>query len=214
MSADEMKLRERLCEWGESIFGRGLTAGSSGHISIRVRDGWLMTPTGASLGGLDPARLSKVAFDGRLLSGDPPTKEAPLHVAVYQARDRASAIVHLHSTYSVAVSMLPSVDPANVLPAMTPYQVMKVGRLPLIPYHRPGDPGVAEAVKRAAAAHAAVLLANHGPVVSGDSLDAAVAAIEELEETAKLFLLLDGRTYRTLTHEQIEELRAHFDIDW
>lgn len=214
MDAIERRLRDRICELGRSIFDRGLTAGSSGNLSARLDDGWLMTPTGASLGRLDPARLSKVGFDGRLLSGDAPTKEAPLHAAVYERRGRARAIAHLHSTHSVAVSMLAGVDPANALPPLTPYQVMKVGRLPLVPYHRPGDPKVADAIRELAGAHAAVLLANHGPVVSGDSIEAAVDVVEELEATARLYLVLDGRPARLLTDDQIDELRRCFGAHW
>ncbi len=214
MSPHEIHLREQLCEFGRSLFERGLTAGSSGNLSVQLDDGWLMTPTGVSLGRLDPARLSRLGPDGRLMDGDPPTKESPLHTAVYARRGSARAIVHLHSTYSVAVSLLRDVDPANVLPALTPYYVMKIGRLPLVPYHRPGDPRVAEAIRDLAGEHAAVLLANHGPVVSGDSLEAAVNAIEELEETARLFLTLDGKPIRTLTEAQIDELRQHFGANW
>lgn len=214
MNPQEIRLREQLCEFGRSLFERGLTAGSSGNLSVQLEDGWLMTPTGVSLGRLDPARLSRLGADGRLLDGDPATKEAPLHTAVYERRGRARAIVHLHSTHSVAVSLLRDVDPANVMPALTPYYVMKVGRLPLVPYHRPGDPRVADAIRELAGEHAAVLLANHGPVVSGDSLEAAVNAIEELEETAKLFLTLDGKPIRTLTEAQIDELRHHFGAHW
>jgi len=211
---NEAKAREQICEFGRSIFDRGLTAGSSGNISVRLDDGWLMTPTNASLGRLDPARLSKIDTSGRLLSGDPPTKEQPLHLAVYQARETSGAIVHLHSIYSVAVSMLKEADSASALPPLTAYYVMKVGRLPIVPYHRPGDPRVADAIRALAGRHAAVLLANHGPVVSGTSLDAAVNATEELEETAKLFLTLGGRAARTLDPEQIEELRRVFGAEW
>lgn len=214
MDREELRLREQLCELGRSMFERGLTAGSSGNLSVQLADGWLMTPTNVSLGRLDPARLSRLDAAGRLIGGDSPTKEAPLHTAVYERRGQARAIVHLHSTYSVAVSLLRDVDPANVIPALTPYYVMKVGRLPLVPYHRPGDPRVADAIRDLAGEHAAVLLANHGPVVSGDSLEAAVNAIEELEETARLFLTLDGKPVRTLTEEQIDELRRHFGARW
>lgn len=211
---NESKLREQICEFGKSIFERGLTAGSSGNISARVEDGWLMTPTNVSLGRLDPARLSKIDAQGKLLSGDPPTKELPLHLSVYQVRQPAGAIVHLHSVYSVAVSVMKNADPKNAIPPLTPYYVMKVGRLPIVPYHRPGDPKVADAIRALADRHAAVLLANHGPVVSGPSLDGAVNAIEELEETAKLFLTLGDRPVRTLDDNQIEELRRIFGAEW
>ena len=210
----EAKLREQICRLGRSIFDRGLTAGSSGNISVRVDDGWLSTPTNVSLGRLDPARLSRLDAQGRLVSGDRPTKELPLHLSVYEVRKPANAIVHLHSTYSVAVSVLQNVDAANAIPPLTAYYVMKVGRLPVVPYHRPGDPNVAGAIRALADRHAAVLLANHGPVVSGASLDDAVNAIEELEETAKLFLTLGDRPVRALDDAQIDELRRVFGAQW
>jgi ribulose-5-phosphate 4-epimerase/fuculose-1-phosphate aldolase len=195
-----------MCATGASIFNRGLTAGSSGNISLRVEDGWLMTPTNASLGRLDPARLSKLADDGHLVSGDPPTKESFLHRVMYEERAGAGAVVHLHSTHSVAVSCLAEIDPADVLPPITAYYVMRVGRLPLVPYFKPGDLSLAEAVRGFAGKHHAVLLANHGPVVAGSNLDAAVNAIEELEETAKLYLLLRGAKTRYLAPAQVKEL--------
>src|SRR5437899_2039031 len=203
----EAKLREDICAIGQSIFARGLTAGSSGNISVPTDEGWLMTPTNASLGRLDPARLSKLDHDGRLVSGDPPTKESFLHRVMYDERHDTGAVVHLHSTHSVAVSCLAEIDPADVLPAITAYYVMRVGRLPLVPYFRPGDLDLAEAVRGFAGKHHAVLLANHGPVVAGSSLDAAVNAIEELEDTAKLYLLLRGAKTRYLTPAQVEKLR-------
>ena len=199
--------REAICEIGASIFARGLTAGSSGNISRRLEDGWLMTPTNASLGRLDPARLSRLDQDGRLVAGDPPTKESFLHRVMYQERPDTGAVVHLHSTHSVAVSCLAEIDPADVLPPITAYYVMRVGRLPLVPYFRPGDVDLAEAVRGFAGKHHAVLLANHGPVVAGSNLDAAVNAIEELEETAKLYLLLRGAKTRYLTQAQVKELQ-------
>src|ERR1700741_460629 len=204
----EAKLREAICAIGRSIFGRGLTAGSSGNISVRTDDGWLMTPTNASLGRLDPARLSKLGHDGRVVSGDAPTKESFLHRVMYDQRPGTGAVGPLHLTHSVAVSCLAEVDPQNVLPPITAYYVMRVGRLPLVPYFRPGDLALAEAVRGFAAKHHAVLLANHGPVVGGSSLDAAVNAIEELEETAKLFLLLRGASTRYLTPPQVMELQG------
>jgi ribulose-5-phosphate 4-epimerase/fuculose-1-phosphate aldolase len=204
----EAKLREEICAIGASMFARGLTAGSSGNISAKTEEGWLMTPTGSSLGRLDPARLSKLDRDGRLVSGDPPTKESFLHRVMYEERDGTGAVVHLHSTHSVAVSCLAEIDPADVLPPITAYYVMRVGRLPLVPYFRPGDLALAEAVRGFAGKHHAVLLANHGPVVAGSDLDAAVNAIEELEETAKLYLLLRGAETRYLTRSQVMELQG------
>ncbi len=198
--------REAICTIGASIFARGLTAGSSGNISLRTEDGWLMTPTNASLGRLDPARLSKLGSNGALISGDPPTKESFLHRVMYEERHDIGAVVHLHSTHSVAVSCLAEIDPADVLPPITAYYVMRVGKLPLVPYFRPGDLDLAEAVRGFAGKHHAVLLANHGPVVGGANLDAAVNAIEELEETAKLYLLLRGAKTRFLNPTQVEEL--------
>jgi 3-dehydro-4-phosphotetronate decarboxylase len=169
----DAKLREAVCEIGASIFNRGLTAGSSGNISVKAEDGWLMTPTNASLGRLDPARLSKLDANGKLVAGDPPTKESFLHRVMYEERREIGAVVHLHSTHSVAVSCLAEIDPQDVLPPITAYYVMRVGRLPLIPYFKPGDMALAEAVRGFAGKHHAVLLANHGPVVAGSSLDAA-----------------------------------------
>jgi ribulose-5-phosphate 4-epimerase/fuculose-1-phosphate aldolase len=202
--------REKIAALGRSMFQRGLTFGSSGNISVRIADGWLMTPTNVALGDIDPARLSKLGADGRHLSGDAPTKEAMLHLAMYRERPAAAAVVHLHSTHSVAVSALADIDPNDVLPPITAYYVMRVGRLPLIPYFPPGDQGLAEAVGRLANKHHAVLLANHGPVVAGGSLEAAAGAIEELEETAKLYLMLQGHRPRFLTPEQVAALRERF----
>ncbi|HZA96174.1 MAG TPA: 3-oxo-tetronate 4-phosphate decarboxylase [Burkholderiaceae bacterium] len=205
----EQALRERIVFHGRSLFDRGLAAGSSGNISVRLDDdGWLLTPTDSCLGQLDSSKLSKLDWQGRLISGDPPSKEAFLHRAMYEERTNANAIVHLHSTYSAAVSCMDGLDTASCLPALTPYFVMKIGRLPLIPYHRPGDPTLADAIRGLARSHAALLLANHGPIVSGVSLEAAVYATEELEETAKLFLLLRNVPIRPLTDSQIDELRS------
>jgi len=206
----EAALREAIVRFGRSMFERGLTFGSSGNISARLDDGWLMTPTNVALDRLDPARLARLDNDGRSLSGDAPTKESFLHIAMYRERAAAKAVVHLHSTYSVAVSCLADVDAADVLPPITAYYVMRVGGLPLVPYYPPGDLDLAEAVRKLAGQHHAVLLANHGPVVAGDSLEAAVNAIEELEETAKLFLLLRGEKTRWLTPEQAAEVRRRY----
>jgi ribulose-5-phosphate 4-epimerase/fuculose-1-phosphate aldolase len=204
---NESRLREQITLFGKSLFDRGLTMGSSGNISVRIDDGWLLTPTNACLGRLDPAAIAKLDDDGNHVSGDPPTKEAFLHRAVYEERADSGAVVHLHSTHSVAVSCLPDVDPRDVLPPLTAYYVMRVGKLPLVPYFPPGDRALAAAVRGLAAKHSAVLLANHGPVVAGKTLEAALYATEELEETARLYLLLYGRNPRCLTPEQVTELR-------
>ncbi len=210
---EESRQREQIVEFGRSLFERGLTAGSSGNLSVRLDDGWLLTPTNASLGRLDPARLSKLDWEGKLVSGEQPSKEAFLHRAMYQQRDRAGAIVHLHSTHSAAVSCMCGLNHDDCIPPLTAYFVMKIGRLPLVPYHRPGDPALAGAIGALANKHSAVLLANHGPVVSGATLEAAVYAAEELEETAKLFLLLRDVPTRPLDAAQIDELKSAFGLD-
>ncbi len=207
---NETAAREAICRLGHSLFARGLSFGSSGNISQRVDDGWLMTPTNVSMGDLDPARLSKLDDDLVHLSGDKPTKESFLHRVMYDGRPDAGAVVHLHSTHSVAVSCLADIDPDDVLPPITAYYVMRVGKLPLVPYFPPGDSRLAEAVRPLVGKHHAVLLANHGPVVAGTSLAAAAGAIEELEETARLFLLLQGHRTRPLTPAQVDELRSRF----
>lgn len=208
---NETALRERIARLGQSMFQRGLTFGSSGNISVRTDDGgWLMTPTGSTLGDLDPARLSKLDANGRCVSGDQPTKESFLHDVMYRERSGTGGVVHLHSTHSVAVSCLADVNAEDVLPPLTAYYVMRVKSLPLVPYFPPGDKALAEAVRALASQHHAVLLANHGPVVAGNSLDDAVYAIEELEETAKLFLLLRGLPIRALNARQVTELREKF----
>jgi ribulose-5-phosphate 4-epimerase/fuculose-1-phosphate aldolase len=200
-------LRNSIVAHGGSLFARGLSPGTSGNISVRSGDGWLMTPTNSSLGRLDAERLSRLDADGRYVGGDPPTKENWLHLAMYDERPDAQAIVHLHSTYAVAAACLADADPEDVLPPLTPYYVMRVGRLPLVPYARPGDRSLADAVREQARECHALLLANHGPMVAGPSLDAAASAIEELEETAKLVLLLRGLPTRWLSPEQVAELR-------
>ena len=203
----EQELRDAIVAHGRSLFTRGLSPGTSGNISARLADGWLATPTNSSLGTLDPARLSRLDRDGRHVDGDPPTKEVWLHLALYAERPEAQAVVHLHSTHAVAVACLEGTDPDDVLPPLTPYYVMRVGRLPLVPYGRPGDESLVGAVRERARASHALLLANHGPIVAGASLDAAASAAEEIEETAKLVLLLHGLPVRRLTPEQLDELR-------
>jgi ribulose-5-phosphate 4-epimerase/fuculose-1-phosphate aldolase len=211
MSA-EATLREEICLLGKSIFDRGLTHGSTGNVSARTDGGWLLTPTGSNLGRLDPARLAKLDWQGKRLAGDPPSKESFLHLAMYQERPSNGAVVHLHSTHSVAVSVLAEVDPRDALPPLTAYYVMRIGSLPLVPYYAPGDMALAQAVRGFAGKHHAVLLANHGPVVAGSSLSAAADAIEELEATAKLFLLLRNEKVRCLTPEQVADLRKKHPV--
>jgi len=207
---NEHAAREHLARLGAALYARGLAPGSSGNLSVRIGDGYLVTPTNSCLGRLDPAAVSKLDAGGRPVSGDPPSKEAVLHLSVYGARPSSGAVVHLHSPYAVALSCLADVDPADVLPAITPYYVMRVGTLPLVPYHRPGDRALADAVGSLMGTHSAALLANHGSVVAGASLDEAVYAAEELEETAKLFFVLRGCATRYLTAGQIAELHRTF----
>ena len=198
--------RDSICRLAKSLFERGLTIGSSGNISVRLDDGWLMTPTGSSMRNLDPNEISKLDLDGNLISGKAPTKESFLHIAMYDERPDSGAVVHLHSTHSVAVSCLTDIDKKNVLPPITAYYVMKIGKLPLVPYFPPGDIKLARAVKEMASNHHAVLLANHGPVVAGKTLEDAVYAIEELEETARLFLLLRNMKTQYLNEKQVNAL--------
>ena len=207
----ETRIRDQICQFGRSLFERGLTPGSSGNISVRLDDGgWLVTPTNASLGFLDPARLSRLSGSGRVMSGDAPTKEIPLHAALYETRRSARAVVHLHCAHCVAVSMLPEIDPKAALPPLTPYYVMRCGQTALLPYYRPGDAAVGDAIRGLGGHYSCVLLSNHGPVVAGDTLEAAVFATEELEETAKLYLMTRSMNPRVLTSEQVNDLSVTF----
>ena len=213
--SDEAKLREQICLLAKSIFDRGLTGGSTGNISARTDDGGLLvSPTGTSFGRLDPARLSRFDAGGKLVDGDAPTKEMPLHTAFYETRSKAGAVVHLHSCHSVALSMLPDVDPNNFLPPLTPYGIMKLGRVRLLPFFLPGDAAMGEAVRGLAGKRSAVMLANHGPVVAGKDVEAACNAVEELEDTARLVLMTRGMNPRLLDEAQIRSLVTKFDIEW
>jgi ribulose-5-phosphate 4-epimerase/fuculose-1-phosphate aldolase len=207
----ETEARDLMVELAASLFARGFSVGSAGNISMRVDDGFLITPTNSSLGRLDPAKLSKLDHAFRHVSGDPPSKEVFMHRAFYVTRAEAGAIVHLHSTLATAVACLPDVNSDNPIPPLTPYFVMRIGRrMPVIPYFRPGDPAMEPAIKAAAPDARAVLLANHGPVVSGKTLLDAVYAAEELEEAAKLYMALRGNTPRLLTSSQVDELLETF----
>ncbi len=210
MTPAEANTREDICILAKSLFERGYGCGSSGNISVLLEDGMIVSPTNSCMGRLDPARLAKVGRDGTHLSGDPPSKETFLHLAMYQERPEMRSVVHLHATHSVAVSCLAEIDPDDVLPPITAYYVMRIGRLPLVPYFPPGDMALAQAVRDKAKHHHAMLLANHGPVVAGKSLEGAVYAAEELEETARLYLMLRGERTRFLTREQAADLRVRF----
>jgi ribulose-5-phosphate 4-epimerase/fuculose-1-phosphate aldolase len=207
----ENEIREKMAAYGKSLFDRRYTCGGSGNMSARVADGVLVTPTNSCLGRLEKDRISKLDGDGKLISGDPPSKEWVLHLAIYRARTDSGAVVHLHSPHAVAVSCLNGLNSDNVLPPLTPYFVMRIGRLPLVPYYPPGDPGLAEAAGRVAGRCRGVLLAHHGTVVSGKDLDDAVYNAEELEETARLFLMLRNENYAVLNHDAVEELRKRFE---
>ncbi len=211
----EAKLREQMCLLAKSMFDRGLTGGSTGNISARTPDGGLLvSPTGTSFGRLDPGRLSRFDAQGTLIDGDPPTKEMPLHTAFYDTRSTAGAVVHLHSCHSVAWSLMPEADEDNFLPPLTPYAIMKLGKVKLLPFFLPGDPAMGEAVRGLAGKRSAVMLANHGPVVAGKDIEAACNAIEELEDTARLAVLMRGFEARMLTAEQIDGLVTKFNVEW
>lgn len=209
MSA-ESTLREDMARLAKSLFDRGFTVGSSGNISAAVDDGLLMTPTNSCLGFLDPARISKLDRSGRHVSGDKPSKEVFLHQAFYDTRPGTGAVVHLHSTYATAVSCLADIDPEDCIPPLTPYVVMRVGKVKLLPYIKPGDPGMGTMIRDLKGSHACVLLANHGPVVAAKNLESAVYASEELEETAKLVMIMRGQRARMLTEANVAELNATF----
>ncbi|MDJ0860190.1 MAG: aldolase [Dinoroseobacter sp.] len=213
--SEEAKQRELICLLAKSMFDRGLTGGSTGNISARTADGGLLvSPTGTSFGRLDPGRLSRFDEAGCLVDGDPPTKEMPLHAAFYDTRSTAGAVVHLHSCHSVALSMLPGLDADDFLPPLTPYGIMKLGKVKLLPFFLPGDPAMGEAVRGLAGKRSAVMLANHGPVVAGKDVEAACNAIEELEDTARLALLTRGLNPRGLSPAQVQALVTKFDVDW
>lgn len=206
----ESQIREQMAELGKSLYDRGLAHGSAGNLSVKLSDGYLLTPTNSCLGRLDPAKISRLDGNDRLVSGDAPSKEAFLHLGMYHERAASAAVVHLHSVHAVAVSCLDGLNADDVFPPITAYAVMQVGKLALAPYFAPGDMALADAVRRLAGRHHAILLANHGPVVAGTSLSAAVYAIEELEQTARLMLLLKGHATRPLTPEQVADLNRRF----
>nr|WP_186371735.1 aldolase [Yersinia alsatica] len=208
MPLSEQQLRDDLVNYGRSLFQRGLSSGGSGNISAKLPDGgFLVTPTNSCLGELDSQTLSKLDAEGHYLSGDKPSKEVPMHLAVYQSRPQCGAVVHLHSPYLTALSCLTDIDQTNCLPSITPYYVMRIGQLPLLPYMKPGDPAIASALAESALSHNAALLANHGPVVSGSTLREAVFNAEELEDTARLYFLLKPYAYTQLSASDIDELR-------
>lgn len=214
MARDEAALRAALVEAGRSFHARGYAIGSAGNLSVRLDDGYLVTPTNASLGQLDAARLSRLDTDFNHVSGDRPTKEVSMHRAFYETRPGTEAVVHLHSTHAAALSFrkdLPALDP---IPVFSPYYVMRVGHLPVLPYFRPGADEIGQAIRALGGRHRAVLLASHGPVNAGASLQDAIGSAEELEETARIFLMLGEDRLRLLTPGEIAELVATFKLDW
>ncbi len=208
----EQQMREALVEHGRSLFVRGYSCGTSGNLSVRLpgESGFLMSPTNVSLGRLAADSLSRLDASGRHVDGAPPTKEGWLHLAMYDARPDDHAVVHLHSTYAAALSCRTDLTPDDAVPPLTPYVIMRVGRVALVPYSRPGDMSPASAIRGLAATHRSMLLANHGPVVSGRDLETAVSAAEELEETARLFFLLEGRPHKQLDAGQVADVRRVF----
>lgn len=213
--SSETQLRDQICLLAKSLFDRGLTGGSTGNISARTEDGGLLvSPTGTSFGRLDPSKLSRFDAKGRFMHGDQPTKEMPLHTAFYDTRSNAGAVVHLHSCHSVALSMLPDADHDNFIPPVSPYAIMKLGKVKLLPFFLPGDPAMGEAVRGLAGKRSAVMLANHGPVVAGKDIEAACNAIEELEESAKLAFMLRSMKANILTDTQVRQVVEKFDVEW
>lgn len=211
----QTRIRERICLFARSLYERGMTHGSTGNISVRLEDGSLLvTPTGSSFGFLDPAEIALITAEGRHVSGANPTKEMPLHNAFYQLRsEKAGAVVHLHSHHAVALSVLDGIDPNNVLPPLTPYSLMQLGHVRLVPYFIPGDPALGQALAALPEATSAAILANHGPIVAGATLEKAVFAIEELEASARLALETANGNSRLLTRRQIEQLVAAFNLE-
>ncbi|MCZ4311297.1 aldolase [Vibrio atlanticus] len=203
----DTELREEFVAFCHSLFVRGYATGGAGNVSLRLPSGHILTtPTGSSLGRLHMDRLSVVSMDGEHLSGDRPSKEAEFHLALYREKPECGAIVHLHCTALTAISCMEDLDYSNALKACTPYYIMRVGQLPVVPYYKPGDARIARDLARLASNNNAFLLANHGPVICGKDIADAVDNAEELEESAKLAMMLKGHQVRYLTAEEQQEL--------
>lgn len=208
-SKTEQQLREQMVTLARSMFERGYATGGAGNLSIKLENGhFLATPTGSSFGRLVAEELSVVDIDGNHISGKKPSKEVAFHLAIYRNNSECNAIVHLHSTYLTALSCLEGLDRENAIKAFTPYYVMRIGELPVIPYLRPGDPQIAEELSQRASDYRAFLLANHGPVVTGTDFEDAVDNAEELEETAKLAFILKDKKIRYLTDAEVQDLKG------
>jgi Ribulose-5-phosphate 4-epimerase and related epimerases and aldolases len=202
-----------LVRYARSMYERGYSSGGAGNISLKLPDGnVLATPTNSSFGDLDAEELSKVTMQGELLSGQKASKEVLMHLAMYRQRPQCGAIVHLHSPWLTALSCMPGLNYENALPPITPYYVMRVGKLPVVPYIRPGSPLIADEVEKLAVNHNSILLANHGPIISGKNIREAVFNAEELEETAKLYFMLKPFGMNTLTSENVNELDSLFNM--
>lgn len=210
MTDHEHELRDQMVLLCRSLFDRGFSVGSAGNVSARLPDGMLLTPTNSRLGDLQADRISRLDAQGRHVGGDRPSKEVFLHQAFYDTRPEAGAVVHLHSTYATALSCMAETDPDDCIPPLTPYVVMRVGTVRMLPYVIPGDPRTGQLIRDLRGRHAAVLLANHGPVVSGRDLFSAVAAAEELEETARLLVTLRGTRLRYLSAADVADLKTTF----
>ncbi len=206
----ENQLRDDMVRLSKSLFDRGFSVGSAGNISAATDDGFLITPTNSCLGFLEPARISKLDRAFKHVGGDKPSKEVFLHRAFYDSRPGTGAVVHLHSTYATALSCRADLDADDCIPPLTPYVVMRVDRVALVPYFRPGDERGGELIHALGGHYSAALLANHGPVVSGRDLTSTVYAAEELEETAKLLVTLHGAKVRMLEPHDVAALRSAF----
>ncbi|GAA1692373.1 aldolase [Microbacterium sediminicola] len=200
--------RDLLVRIGAALYDRGLTPGRTGNLSLASHGQVLATPSGVSLGRLDPERLSVVSVDGTHLGGDPPTKELPLHLALYRNHPTSRAVAHLHSTHAVAVSCLESLSEFDALPTITPYYAMRVGRLPVVDYAAPGSAHLLSLVESLAVTSRCLLMRNHGSIAAAADLESAADAVEEIEETSRLFLMLEGRRSRPLSDEQAAAIRS------
>lgn len=210
MNAHEQDIRHQMSKLCKSLFDRGFSVGTAGNVSARLTNGILMTPTNSTLGDIDPDRIAKLDLSGVHVSGDKPSKEVFLHQAFYDTCPEAGAVVHLHSTWATALSCMEEIDADDCIPPLTPYVVMRVGTVKRVPYVKPGDPKSGDLIRELGGRYAAVLLANHGPVVTGKDLFSAVCAAEELEETAKLLVGLRGIPTRLLSHAEVDDLKATF----